>query len=43
MVELSRTWYSGRLDPDYEAPALDLVQGRLAAAGLTDTFWSLTG
>ena len=39
---LSRTWYEGRLDLDYERRPLDQSQALLGAMGLTGDAWSLS-
>jgi len=39
---LSRTWYEGRLDLDYERRPVDQSQALLGAVGLTGDAWSLS-
>jgi hypothetical protein len=39
---LSRTWYEGRLDLDFERRPLERSQALLGAVGLTGEAWSLT-
>ena len=39
---LSRTWYEGRLDLDYERRPVDQSQALLGAVGLTGEAWTLS-
>lgn len=39
--ELSRKWYSNRLDPDFRRPTVDEAQAIFASVGLTGAFWQL--
>jgi hypothetical protein len=39
---LSRNWYEGRLDVEYERRPVDHFQALLGAAGLTGDAWSLS-
>jgi hypothetical protein len=39
---LSRTWYEGRLDLDFERRPLERSQALLGAVGLTGEVWSLS-
>lgn len=41
MWDLTRMWYSDRLDPDFQRRGIDEYQAMLTAVGLTDDFWQL--
>ena len=40
--QLSRTWFAGRLTPDFRRRTLDEAQAVFEAIGLTGPLWSLT-
>ena len=41
LFELSRTWYAGRLDPDFTPPPRHALQASLTAVAMTEDFWQL--
>ena len=41
--QLSRTWYAGRLEPDWRRRTVEQAQAVLDGIGLTGAFWSLAG
>jgi hypothetical protein len=43
LFELSRTWYSGRLAPDFAPTGRDELQAKLTSVGMTEDFWQLPG
>ena len=43
LFELSRAWYTGRLDRDFAPPSRDELQAELTAVGMTEDFWQLPG
>lgn len=41
MYELSRDWYLGRMDEDWEPPTVESAERVFREHGLTGSFWSL--
>lgn len=40
--ELGQRWYAGRLDRDWQRPAVAEMEATFRAAGLASSFWTLT-
>jgi hypothetical protein len=38
---LARTWYAGRLDPEWERPSVERMEAIFAEVGLGGPFWRL--
>ena len=41
MYELSRDWYSNRMDEDWQPPPAEVAEAIFRRHGLTGEFWSL--
>lgn len=42
MYDLSRDWYAGRMDVDWEPPTAEDATAIFSRHGLTGDFWSLS-
>lgn len=42
MFDLSKDWYRGRMDEDWEPPTPSGAEAIFASHGLTGDFWSLS-
>ncbi len=42
MFDLSKDWYNGRFDEDWDPPTTEEAEATFASHGLTGDFWSLS-
>lgn len=42
LLEMSKDWYRGRMDEDWDPPTTEAAQAIFAKHGLTGDFWKLS-
>lgn len=42
MFDLSKDWYDGRFDEDWDPPTAEEAEATFASHGLTGDFWKLS-